>query len=190
MKTKLIVDAVTSSFMISEIDTKYKEDVLGLYYTPFEDGFAKQYPADMPHVKEIYQRFEQSAEEMIKQGPPEGMEGATGLAAITEDFQLKDGLTVTVTIVVEEKTDVLLVPYAAGTIQGGQSYVQVVTTSGETEQRAVQTGITDYQSIEVTEGLSEGEEIIVPKGTAATATTSGSERRPGGVMMFGGPPPR
>jgi hypothetical protein len=67
MKTKLIVDAETALFVISEIDPKYKEAVLGLYYTPFEDGYAKQFPADTPHLRRIYQRFEQSVEEMIKQ---------------------------------------------------------------------------------------------------------------------------
>jgi len=108
---------------------------------------------------------------------------------IPEGFQLREGLTVTVTIIVQQKTDVLLVPNAAITSQGGQSYVQVVSPDGATEQRAIKTGISDYQFTEVTEGLSEGEQILVPKGTATTATTTQPARPP--MMIPGmGPPSR
>jgi len=105
---------------------------------------------------------------------------------VPEDFQLREGLTVTVTIIVEEKTDVLLVPNAAITIEGRQSYVQVVLPTGESEQRAIQTGISDYQFTEVTEGLSEGEVVLVPQGTTTTTTTS--QQGPPRAMFFGGPP--
>jgi multidrug efflux pump subunit AcrA (membrane-fusion protein) len=150
---------------------------------------------------------QEQVEEMLEQGPPPGMtppagmeipagmEGAAGQQApatgqvslaVPENFQLREGLTVTVTIVVAEKSDVLLVPNAAISIEGMQSYVQVVTASGEPEQRAVETGLADYQFTEITEGLSEGEEILVPQGTQITTST----QRQGGIMMFGGPPPR
>ena len=92
------------------------------------------------------------------------------------------------TIVLDEKTDVLLVPNAAITTERGQSYVQVVSPDGTTEKRAIQTGITDYRFTEVIEGLTEGEQIIVPEGTTTTPTTS--QQRPGGMMLFRGPPPR
>jgi hypothetical protein len=107
---------------------------------------------------------------------------------IPENFQLREGLTVTVSIIIEERTDVLLVPNAAITIERGQNYVQVVTASGATEERAIQAGISDYQFTEVIEGLAEGEQIIVPEGTATTPTT---QRPPGGLFMPGmGRPPR
>ena len=105
---------------------------------------------------------------------------------VPEDFQLREGLTVTVTIIVEEKTDVLLVPNAAITSEGGQSYVQVVTASGATEQRAIKTGITDYQFTEITDGLKEGEQVLVPQGTTTTSTTTSSG--PPRIGFFG--PPR
>ena len=99
---------------------------------------------------------------------------------IPQDLQLREGLTVTVSIPVEEKNNVLLVPNAAITNEGGQSYVQVVSPTGTTEKRAIQAGITDYQHTEVTKGLSEGEKVIVPQGTAATPTTP--QQRPQGPM--------
>ena len=94
-----------------------------------------------------------------------------------EDFQLREGLTVTVIIIVTESTDVLLVPNGAVTQKGAQSYVQIVTVSGESEQRAIQTGVSDWQFTEVTSGLSEGEQVLVPQGTAPATTQEGS---PGG----------
>jgi HlyD family secretion protein len=116
--------------------------------------------------------------------PESQSQGQLPTMSIPENFQLREGLTVTVTIIVEERADVLLVPNAAVTIQGMQSYVEVITASGETEQRTVQTGISDWQFTEITDGLSEGEEILVPQGTVTTTET---QQRPGGMMFFGGP---
>ncbi len=129
--------------------------------------------------------------------PQEGMEFPSGMGnafgqestssqvtlAVPENFQLREGLTVTVTIIIEERTDTLMVPNAAVSTEGLQSYVEVVTASGETEKRAVLTGISDWQFTEITDGLEEGEEVIVPEGTVVTTT----EDRRGGFMMFGGP---
>lgn len=106
--------------------------------------------------------------------------------AIPEDFQLREGLTVTVTIIVEEKTDVLLVPNAAITIEGQQSYVQIAMESGETEQRAIETGINNWQFTEITGGLNEGEPVLVPQGTTTTTTTT-PQQQPKGGMLFGKP---
>ena len=106
---------------------------------------------------------------------------------IPEDYQLREGLTVTVSIIVEESIDVLLVPNAAITTRGLQSYVQVMTEEGTVEERAITTGITDYQFTEVTGGLSEGEQIVVPEGTTTTPT---QQNRPGGIMIPGMGRPR
>ncbi|MFC1874161.1 efflux RND transporter periplasmic adaptor subunit [Chloroflexota bacterium] len=94
-------------------------------------------------------------------------------AATPKNFELREGLTVTVNIIVDEAVDVLMVPNSAITRQGTQSYVQVMSPDGITEQRAIQTGISDYQFTEVTEGLIEGEQIIVPAGAATAPTTQG-----------------
>ncbi len=109
------------------------------------------------------------------------------------DVQLKAGMTVTVSLVVSEAEDVLLVPYSAVTTEGRQKYVQVLTAEGETEKRAITTGITDYSYIEVTDGLSEGKEVLISAATsAATSASTDQEEQPGGRMMIpgisGGPP--
>jgi len=129
---------------------------------------------------------QEQAEEMIKQHEAAPQSGQSP-AMIPEDFQLREGLTVTVTIVVDERTDVLLVPNAAITSSGGQSYVQVVSPAGTTEERAIQTGISDWQFTEVTGGLSEGEQVLVPQGTTTTTT---QQRTGSGAMHFLPPPGR
>ena len=102
-----------------------------------------------------------------------------------EDIQLREGLTVTVSIIVEERNDVLLVPNGAITTQGEQNFVQVLAADGTLEQRAIQTGISDWQFTEITDGLSEGEQVLVPEGTTTTTSTTQQRR---GMMFFGGPP--
>jgi len=102
------------------------------------------------------------------------------ISSIPEGFQLREGLTVTVSIAVAEKNNVLLVPNSAIATQGGQTYVQVVSPSGVTEQRAIQTGISNWQHTEVTSGLTEDEQVVVPQGTTTTPTTP----QPGGRMPF------
>ena len=89
---------------------------------------------------------------------------------LPEDFQLREGLTVTVSILVVEKRDVLLVPNKAIIRRGAETYVQILKDD-IVEERSIKTGISDYQNTEVIEGLSEGEKVIVPQGTTATPTT-------------------
>jgi len=100
-----------------------------------------------------------------------------------EDFQLREGLTVIVSIIVDERNDVLLVPNAAITTQGGQTYVQVMSQGGILEERSITTGISNWQYTEVTKGLSEGEQVVVPGGTITTSATE--QGSPGGMWMPG-----
>jgi len=156
------------------------------------DIAAGQLPAPLQQAIDEGRLTREEAEEMIKQRQTE-MGGQAGQGRISqvpsmvpEDFQLREGLTVTVSILVAERNDVLLVPNAAITGKEGQSYVQVVSPDGTTEERTIQTGISDWQFTEVTDGLSEGEQVLVPQGTAASPTTS--PQRPQGPMPFMRPP--
>jgi HlyD family secretion protein len=113
-----------------------------------------------------------------------GSTGQLPMMAASDNVQLKEGMTVTVNIVVSSVTDALLIPYAAVTTTGRQSTVQVVKDDGTTEQRTVTTGITDYTNIDITEGLSEGEKVIVPQGTTVTTSSQNQQFR-GGMMIPG-----
>ncbi|MGD9118864.1 MAG: hypothetical protein PVJ08_09095, partial [Dehalococcoidia bacterium] len=70
--------------------------------------------------------------------------------------------------------------------EGGQYYVEVVSASGETEKRAVQIGISDWQYTEITDGLSEGEQVVVPEGTSTSGTQDQFQGQGGAIMFRGG----
>jgi multidrug efflux pump subunit AcrA (membrane-fusion protein) len=95
-----------------------------------------------------------------------------------------------VSIIVDERNDVLLVPNAAITTQGRQTFIQVSAADGTLEQRVIQTGISDYQFTEVVEGLSEGEQVVVPQGTTTATTTPQQQGSPGGMFIPGMGRPR
>ena len=176
----------TATIQSGVVNYEVKVEVRSLESAMQEQQSARQETMQGIQQGEIPERMKQAieegrftqeqAEEMMKQGQARTM--------IPEDFQLREGLTVTVSIIVDEATDVLLVPNAAITSSGSQSYVQVQLADGTTEQRAIQTGIGDWQFTGVTEGLSEGEQIIVPQGTAAAAATTSQGQR-GGIMLPG-----
>jgi len=113
---------------------------------------------------------------------------------LPEGFQLREGLTATVNIIVQQKTNVLLVPNGAITSQGEKTYVQVMSAGGVAEKREITTGISNWQYTEVTKGLGEGERVVVPEGTTTTTSTTSTtqqQRGPSGGMMIpgvGGPP--
>ena len=100
---------------------------------------------------------------------------------VPESYQLREGLTVTVSIIVSSSTDVLLVPNAAIISRGPETCVQIALEDGSVEERVIQTGTSDFQFTEVTSGLEEGEEIVVPQGTV----TDTQQNRPGGLMIPG-----
>ena len=103
---------------------------------------------------------------------------------LPEDFELKEGLTVTVTIIVEQRQDILRVPNSAISSVGGRTIVQVIK-DGVTEQRDITTGITDYQYTEVTSGLTEGEQIVIMQGSTSSSTGSTSQQSSGGPPVGG-----
>jgi len=93
--------------------------------------------------------------------------------------QLREGLSVIVNLPEEERDDVLLVPNSAITTQEGQTYVQVVSPNGTAEERIIGTGISNWQYTEVTDGLSEGEQVVVPD------TTTPQQEGPEGQWIQG-----
>ncbi|MCX7911589.1 MAG: HlyD family efflux transporter periplasmic adaptor subunit [Dehalococcoidales bacterium] len=112
---------------------------------------------------------------------PRGMTMGTTTAS-----QLREGLSVTVSIIVDSRTNVLVVPNGAIITEGFATYVEVIKDTGATEKRAVKTGLSNWQYTEITEGLTEGEKVKV----SLTAGTSSSSLRMRSGMFFGPPPGR
>jgi hypothetical protein len=119
--------------------------------------------------------------------------GQAGANVVSNSSQLREGLTVTLNITVSGTKDILMVPGQAVQRSGKNTQVQVVK-NGVTETRVVTTGISNWQYTEVTDGLSEGEEVVIPTAIAASraaspaATSSTNQNRPqgqGGLMVPG-----
>lgn len=107
------------------------------------------------------------------------------MAVLPEDFQLREGLTVTVSIIVDERNDVLLVPNSAITTQEWRTYVQVVSPDGVIEDRLVTTGISDWQYTEIVEGLNEGDKVVIPETTSTSTTPTTQQEKRGGMFVPG-----
>jgi hypothetical protein len=171
-----------------KVEVKSLETMMQEQQAAMKDISSGEIPERLKEAIESGQITQEQAEEMMGQMQQgQGWQQGQVSAAISEDFQLREGLTVTVTIMVSERTDVLLVPNNAINLRGTEAYVQVIKDD-VTEERVIETGLSDWQFTEVTSGLSEGEQVVIPKGTALTSTTQSSGPR-GGTMMFG-PPPR
>jgi HlyD family secretion protein len=139
---------------------------------------AGEIPERLKEAIESGQMTEEQVEEMMNRMQQRSPSLQTP-TSIPENFLLREGLTVTVTILVEEATDVLVVPNTAITSRGGQTYVRVALPDDMTEERKIETGISNWQYTEVVSGLSEGEQIIVPEQSAVQPSSSQQNMPPG-----------
>jgi len=106
---------------------------------------------------------------------------------------LHDGTSVTAAIIYERRTDVLAVPSAAVSTEDGQSVVTQLGADGEQVSTPVTVGETSGTMVEITVGLSEGDEVLVTAFTPGAGTTqdgSGDQQRqqqqPGEMPDFSG----
>jgi HlyD family secretion protein len=85
----------------------------------------------------------------------------TDISIIGNDhLDLKPGMSAQVRIIIDELKDVLSVPLQAVTTRGDEQFVFVMTPSGPKRQ-VVRTGDYNDKFIHVTEGLAEGETVIL-----------------------------
>jgi len=174
-------DSFEADILVSEMDILQVE-LGGEAWVQVDAMQGLSLPAEVTHISPTATiqsgvvNYEVTVEVASLQG---GQQGRLS-TAVSESFHLREGLTVIVSIIVEERTNVLLVPNGAITTQGKQTYVQLVLPDGTTEERAITTGISNWQYTEVTEGLNEGEKVVIPQ---ATATPTTSEK--GGMFIPG-----
>ena len=100
------------------------------------------------------------------------------------DVRLPAGMNVTLTVIVDRKDDVLLVPSRAVRRQGQQQMV-LLMVNGKPELRPVRTGLSNDQFVEIVEGVQEGDVLAIPatSGDARAAAFGAST-----VMVPGGVP--
>ena len=113
-------------------------------------------------------------------GPPAAGQGSgTVSCSVPADVSVFAGLGAAITITAGQSLDAVTVPTTAvqGAVQNG--VVWVVTAPGASEERPVTLGLTDGQVVEIAEGLSEGEEILL--------FVPGAEAPQDGQQMMYGP---
>lgn len=116
---------------------------------------------------------------------PNRQSGASSAGSSAVSFaSLRQGLSVTVNILKENKQNVLLVPNKAITRQGTATSIQVLQSDGTIETRTVQVGASDSRNTEVTQGLNEGDKVIVQSSATRAATPA-----TGGGIFGGARPP-
>lgn len=103
---------------------------------------------------------------------------AVSLSLDKSNVQVKDGMGGTATIIVQTKSNVLLVPTRAIHTVNGRSFVEL-DKNGTITTVQIQTGISDDTNTEVISGLSEGDKVVISLGT--TGTSGGGVRFPGGA---------
>jgi HlyD family secretion protein len=104
------------------------------------------------------------------------------------DPSLKQGMTANATVVVSKAANALTVPNLAVTRTAGQAFV-LVYAGGQQVQTPIDTGVVGDQFTEVTGGLNDGEQIVIPTVRVATGTGGGTTRfggGGGGVRVGGG----
>ena len=120
-------------------------------------------------------------------------QGVTSYSAIilldNTDFNLYTNMSVNATIILNSKTDVLLIPSTAiQTATDGSSYVQV-QKNGQISNVTVVTGDSDDTQTEITSGLNEGDVVVTGtvSSTAKSAASSTTTRSTtGSTSLFGG----
>ncbi len=117
----------------------------------------------------------------------------------SQNQSVKPGMTVNAAIQTGVSQDTLIVPSSAVKTLNGQSYVMVftpplsgaagstVTPSTAPTMVPVTTGLSDNTNVEITSGLTEGEQIVVRTASSGTAVSAATSRTgAGGNRAFGG----
>ena len=111
--------------------------------------------------------------------------GAGPLPGVSlEDIHLREGLSATVSIIIQQRSNVLLVSNQAIQLQDGATYVEVIQ-DGEIYPRPVVTGLSDWQYTEIVKGLNEGEQVVIWQTTGTSATTE-TQQQKGAFQMLPG----
>lgn len=109
-------------------------------------------------------------------------------AVITPDVMnpaVKSGMTVTASILTKTAQDVLAVPTSAVKSSSNGKYVQILENGVPTDV-TVETGLSSDSYVEITSGLTEGQQIITATSTSKGGTTTTTTRRGSGSAFGNG----
>lgn len=119
----------------------------------------------------------------------------------TQDDRVKPGMSVSASIIIDAKQDILVVPSGAIKSQGGLNYVEVldsplgnqseatsaagIVSKNPPRRQTVQIGLADDSNTEIVSGLKEGDVIVVKTMAATSATPASNQQSPGGLRIPG-----
>ena len=72
---------------------------------------------------------------------------------------LRAGYSANAEIIIEKRESVLLIPERLVTFEGDSAKVTVLLADNQTEERLIETGLSDAINVEVLEGLGEGDQV-------------------------------
>jgi HlyD family secretion protein len=82
------------------------------------------------------------------------------LPRAAKSTQLRAGYSANANVIIRKKDSVLTIPERVVTFRNDSAFVEVPVQGGGKEERSIRTGLSDAISIEVLEGLKEGEEVL------------------------------
>lgn len=100
----------------------------------------------------------------------------------TEAPEVLSNMAASANIIIETKSNILLIPSSAIQSVGGQSIVKVMR-DGQEQTTVVETGISNDSQTEIISGLSEGETVLIE--TSSVSTSSQTFRGAGGFIFPG-----
>jgi RND family efflux transporter MFP subunit len=106
------------------------------------------------------------------------------VTSIPSGVQLREGMSATATITVQEANNVLLVPTKAISGSSSTNPTVVLMVNGTSEVRSVKLGASNGTSTEVVSGLNAGDVVVVTS-TSSTSSSSSSIGSQGGFVVGG-----
>jgi macrolide-specific efflux system membrane fusion protein len=179
------LDKMTVSAEISEADVQKVSEGQEVYFTTLGDSRTRHY-AQLRTVAPAPESIESSSSSSSSSSASAVY--YNGLFDVDNaDGKLKTGMTAQVNIVLASAKDAITVPASAVERRGRDEHVvRVVAANGDIEERRVQVGIFTSVTSQITEGLKEGEKVVVAEVTAAQQGASDNQRSNNPLMPGGG----
>lgn len=179
------LDKMTVSAEISEADVEKVEAGQDVYFTTLGDANKRHY-AKLRTVAPAPESIESTSSSTSSSTASAVY--YNGLFDVDNaDGKLKTGMTAQVYIVQASAKDALTVPSSALERRGRDGYfTKVVKENGEVERRAVKVGINTNVTAQVTEGLKEGEKIVVAEVSAEQKASSSQNQNSNPLAVGGG----
>ncbi|MCS4533327.1 efflux RND transporter periplasmic adaptor subunit [Neisseria montereyensis] len=93
-----------------------------------------------------------------------------------DDNMLHIGMTTENSIIIKGVQNVLGIPNLAVKTREGQKIVRILDDKNQPQERVVKTGLSDGTNIEITEGLKEGEQVILSESDSSTPNNNNRPR--------------